>query len=118
MRSLIRQSLLAEGGCLRIKGYSMFPLFISGTTVHVVNADPFSLSMGDVVLVTDNNSFQIHRLIRPIQEGKFQTAGDFTRGADMPLSISYLSAKVVIPHNFFQRMCDRVMCAITLWRYS
>lgn len=118
MHSLINESIMLDGGPVRIKGYSMFPRFLSGCTVEVESVKIGDLKIGDIVLVQLTGRHQIHRLIRPIQDQMFQTAGDFTRGAEVPLAVCHLRGRVPKPTRFFERIVEWLMCNITLWRYS
>jgi hypothetical protein len=118
MTSRIKQSVLDDGGYVRIVGRSMFPRLLPGSTVLVENVDIETLKMGDIVLVEREEKRQIHRLIRPIHEGKFQTAGDFCRAADSPLDIVHLKGRVPPPTHFFAKIIEALMCEFTLWRYN
>jgi hypothetical protein len=84
---------------LRVNGTSMLPALLPYDVVILRRAGINELSRGDIVLVENNGSLLLHRIVN-LGAGWAQTRGDFLLHDDAPLQIDRIHAKVVAVERF------------------
>ncbi|MGE4159779.1 MAG: S24/S26 family peptidase [Planctomycetota bacterium] len=81
MHPLVGEWLDAAGGRIRVKGLSMWPLYLDGEIVDMVPADASDVRVGDVVVMKLDTHLRVHRLVNWRPDG-LRTAGDALRLPD------------------------------------
>ena len=110
---MIRESIIRDGGWFKVMGRSMFPTLMPGRSVKVEKVPLEDIQPGDIVLSENDQQFRVHRLVKLLEGGLFQTAGDFSRRADSPQELSHIVGRVA-HHSLLNSLVKK----ITLWRFA
>ena len=81
MHPLVGEWLDSAGARIRVKGLSMWPLYLDGDVVEMEPADVSAVRVGDVVVMKLDRHLRVHRLVNRGPRG-LRTAGDALRLPD------------------------------------
>lgn len=93
----------------------MFPTLISGQSVQVEVVDHDCLKPGDILLTLSHGRYRLHRLLRNIEAGQYQSGGDFCRRADSFHSCSHIVGRMIQPSS---GLIEKWAKRFTLWRFN
>jgi len=101
---LVRDEL-AQGALLRLRvaGHSMAPLVTLGDVVLIQRANWEDLRRGDLLLIEQEGTFLVHRLVAADAHG-FHTKGDNASHADLPIAPQDVLGRVVAVEKGSRRM--------------
>ena len=113
----MNQVLQQQGGWVRVRTGSMLPVLWPRKSVEVCPVSFDEVQLGDILVIGEGPPYRVHRLVRPLQEGKCQTAGDLCRRADFPVSVDLIRGQVLPQQSFMGPRFERIIRALTLWRF-